>query len=100
MAVRHMRLVLGAFFLGAGVFLLVLRFGMPDVAARINSPNRLLIGALLALVLAGVNFAKWYSGWLWFQQQATPVREPLQSEPTATREEYNPEFDFGKEPPK
>jgi hypothetical protein len=92
-----MRLVLGTFFLIAGVGLLVLRFGMPDVAARINSPMRLLVGALLALVLAGLNFAKWYSGWLWFQQRATPVRRPLQPDRAGANEEYNPEFDFSKD---
>ena len=48
----------------------------------------------MALVLAGVNFAKWYSGWLWFRQQSTPVRQPLQPDTSARAEEYNPEFDF------
>lgn len=98
MAVRHMRLVLGVFFLLAGVGLLVLRFGAPDVAARINSPTRLLVGALLALALGGLNLAKWYSGWMWFQQKATPARTPLQSDRAGhTDEEYNPELDFGKD---
>lgn len=96
MAIRHMRLVLGAFFLIVGVGLLVLRFGVPDAVARFD-PLRLFLGALLALGLSAVNLMKWYSGWLWFQQQATPVREPLRSDPTAAREEYNPEFDFGKD---
>lgn len=97
MAVRHMRLLLAMFFLLAGVGLLVLRFGMPDAAARINSPTRLLLGALLAIVLAGVNFAKWYSGYMWFQQQGTPVRAPLRSDRAGQGEEYNPELDFGKD---
>jgi hypothetical protein len=96
MAVRQLRLMLGLFFLVAGVGLLALRFGMPEAVARFNS-TRLLIGALLALVLAGVNLAKWYAGYMWFQQQATPVRRPLQPDPTAgTDPEYNPEFDFSK----
>ena len=96
MALRHMRLMLGLFFFVAGVGLLALRFGMPEAVARFDS-TRLLIGALLALVLAGVNIAKWYSGWLWFRQQSTPVRQPLRPDPTAGREEYNPDFDFGKD---
>jgi hypothetical protein len=95
MAVRHMRLAIGLFFLVAAIGLFTLRFGFPEVGAKFNTPLRLLIGACLALVLAGVNLAKWYSGWLWFQQQATPVRRPLQSDPDAV-EEYNPEFDFSK----
>src|SRR5829696_7221777 len=64
MAVRQLRLMLGLFFLFAGVGLLVLRFAVPDAVARFN-PTRLLIGAFLALVLAGVNLAKWYAGYLW-----------------------------------
>jgi hypothetical protein len=96
MALRHLRLMLGLFFLFAGVGLLVLRFGMPEAVARFDL-TRLLIGALLALVLAGVNLAKWYAGYMWFQERATPVRRPLQPDPTAPGEEYNPEFDFNKD---
>jgi heme A synthase len=97
MTVRHMRLAVGLFFLVAGVALLALRFGAPDAAARLNSPMRLLIGALLALVLGGVNLAKWYAGVLAFDRAATPVRRPLEPDPTAGSEpEYLPEFDFGK----
>jgi hypothetical protein len=92
-----MRLVLGVFFLLAGLGVLGLRFGAPDVAAKLNSPMRLLVGALLALVLAGVNFAKWYSGYLWYREQTTPVRRPLQPDSPARGDEYNPEFDFGKD---
>lgn len=98
MALRHLRLMLGLFFLFAGVGLLVLRFGMPDVAAQIRPPRQILIGGLLALVLAGVNLAKSYAGYMWFQEQATPVRQPLQPDPTADAgPEYNPEFDFNKD---
>ena len=97
MTVRHMRLTLGLFFLFAGLGVLALRFGMPDVAAKIFNPTRLLLGALLALVLAGVNLAKWYAGWAWYQQRATPVRRPLQPDPAArTGAEVLPEFDFDK----
>jgi hypothetical protein len=93
-----MRLALGLFFLIAGVGLLVLRLGFPEVLAQYD-PTYLLIGAFMALVLAGVNIAKWYAGWLWYQQQATPVRRPLQPDPSANAEdEFNPEFDFGKRP--
>jgi hypothetical protein len=64
---------------------------------------RLLIGGLLALVLAGLNLAKWYAGLLAYEQAATPIRRPFQPDPTASAEpEHNPEFDFSKkdEPPK
>lgn len=95
MTVRHMRLTMGLFFLVAGTGVLVLRFGMPDAAARFNSPTRLLVGGCLALVLAGLNLAKWYAGWMHARQMATPVRPPLQPNPDApgTRER-NPDFDF------
>jgi hypothetical protein len=97
MAVRHMRLGLGVFFLVAGGAVLVLRFGVPDLAARINSPERLVIGGVLGLVLGGLNLARWYAGMVAFENRATPVRPPLLPDPTASTEpEYNPEFDFGK----
>ena len=95
MAVRHMRLVLGVLFLIVGLGILALRFGAPEAVARFD-PLRLFLGAILALVLGTVNCMKWYSGHLWFQQQAMPVRRPLQPDPTAKGEEYNPEFDFDK----
>ena len=99
MAVRHMRLTLGLFFLLAGTTLLVLRFALPEVGARLNTPMRLLIGALLALVLAGLNLSKWYAGWVWYRQQATPVRRPFQPDPSAgAQPEVIPEFDFSKPP--
>ncbi len=100
MTVRHMRLMLGLFFVISGVGLLVLRFGAPEAAAQVNSPMRLVIGAFLALVLGGLNLAKWYAGMLAFESAATPVRPPLQPDPTASAEpEYLPEFDFRKDDP-
>jgi hypothetical protein len=96
MQVRLMRLMLGIFFLIAGVSVLAFRFGAPDAAARFNG-TRLLVGAVLALVLAGVNLAKWYAGLMWFREQATPVRQPLQPDDLESHEEYNPEFDFNKD---
>jgi hypothetical protein len=98
MAVRHMRLAIGLFFLLMGVGVLALRFGAPEQAAKINDPTRLTIGGCMALVLAGWNFATWYAGWMWFRQQSTPVRQPLQPDRDArTADEYNPELDFGKD---
>jgi hypothetical protein len=97
MMVRHMRLALGLFFIIAGIGLVILQFVAPVAAARINSPVRVLIGALLALVLGGLNIAKWYAGWLAYERAATPVRLPLQPDPSASAEpENNPEFDFSK----
>jgi hypothetical protein len=95
MTVRHLRLMIGLFFLVAGTAILALRFCAPEVAARVNDPMRLLIGGLLGLVLAGVNLAKWYAGWLAAEERATPVRHPFQPDPTASADpENNPDFDF------
>lgn len=95
MNVRHMRLGLGIFFLLMGAALLVLRFGAPEAIAKFD-PMRLFLGALLAIALGCWNLMRWYNAWLWFHERATPVRRPLQPDPTASGEEYNPEFDFDK----
>ena len=94
MAVRHMRLALGLFFLVAGTVLLGVRFGMPDIVAKWN-PMRLFLGALLALAMGCWNLSKWYAGWMSFQQNATPVRRPFRPDPNAAQEVL-PEFDFSQ----
>ncbi|QJW92978.1 hypothetical protein [Frigoriglobus tundricola] len=94
MTVRHMRLGLGLFFLVAGAVLLGVRFGVPDLVAKWN-PMRLFLGACLALAMGCWNLSKWYAGWMWYQQQATPVRRPFRPGPTAdAAPEMLPEFDF------
>lgn len=96
MFVRYYRLVLGVFFLLAGVGLLVLRFGAPETVAKFD-PIRIFLGAIFALVLGCWNLMKWYAQMMDFQQRATPVRQPLQRDPDAVKEEApNPEFDFSK----
>lgn len=96
MKVRYLRLYLGLFFLFTGAGLLVLRFAVPDAVAKFD-PLRVFIGAILALILGGVNLAKWYAEMTAFYQQATPVRKPFQPDPEAMRdEEPNPDFDFSK----
>jgi len=92
-----MRLALGLFFLVVGTVLLGVRFGMPDAVAKWN-PMRLFVGALLALAMGCWNLSKWYAGWMWHQQQATPVRRPFRSDPAAGAEVL-PEFDFSQSNP-
>lgn len=96
MTVRHMRLTLGLFFLSAGAVLLAARFLAPERVAKAFDLLRLTLGALLALVLGGVNLAKWYAGRMAYEQMTTPVRRPLQ--PDRSRDpddnEPNPAFDF------
>ena len=96
MTVRHMRLALGLFFLLAGTVLLAARFLAPERVGRSFDLLRLTLGALLALVLGGVNLAKWYAGHAAFRQRATPIRRPLQPNPARRADEDpNPDFDFG-----
>jgi hypothetical protein len=90
-----MRLLLGLFFLLCGTGLLILRLTAPELAAPVTNPTRLLLGALLALVMGGLNLAKWYAGLMAFEHSATPVRRPLEPNPLSHHErEYNPAFDF------
>lgn len=96
MTVRHMRLALGSFFVAAGTGLLAVRFLAPELVARTFDLMRLTLGALLALVLGSMNLAKWYAGRVAYEQRATPVRRPLQSDPAQTGREQNPEFDFDR----
>lgn len=95
MAVRHMRLTLGLFFLAMGLVLLALRLFAPDAVANFDR-TRLLLGAFLGLGLGGVNLAKWYAGWMHARRAATPVRSPLLPDPSARAGgvEHNPDFDF------
>src|SRR5438093_1415004 len=96
MNVRSMRLVLGLFFLFAGLSLLVLRFAGPEVLAEDDKlrnflakfdPVRIVLGSIFALVMAGWNLTKWYAATLDSDRRATPVRQPFQREPDAVREE-------------
>lgn len=101
MTVRHMRLTLGLFFLCAGTVLLAARFIAPERVAKAFDLLRLTLGALLALVLGGVNLAKWYAGRMAYEQMSAPVRRPLQ--PDRSRDpddtEPNPAFDFNNPDP-
>lgn len=95
MHVRHLRLALGTFFLLAGTGLMVVRFGFPEVVERISTPRKLFVGALFALVMGGLNVARWYVLRAEFLRRATPVGRPLQPDPAARpAPEYHPEFDF------
>ncbi|AMV28482.1 hypothetical protein VT84_29020 [Gemmata sp. SH-PL17] len=98
MTVRHMRLTFGLFMTCTGIGLLAFRALAPETAAELNDLTRLTFGALLAIVLGGVNLAKWYAGALAHQQATTPVRRPFQSGVTANQDEGpNPAFDFTKD---
>lgn len=98
MAVHTMRLVLGILFLMLGTLILARRWVMPDLDARFNT-TRMSLGAVLALVFGGLNLARWYAAWSYRRTRSTPVRTPLQPDPTMTRPEPpNPDFDFTNGP--
>jgi hypothetical protein len=100
MNARQLRLALGLFFLVVGTALLVVRFWFPDLAPRIGPPQRLFVMTLFALVMGGLNLARWYVAHQHFQRGATPVRTPLQPDPAPRAPaEYNPEFDFDRTKP-
>ena len=97
MSVHTMRLVLGVFFLIMGVFLLVVRhWAAPGLDAKFNS-TRMNLGGVLALVFAGLNLARWYMVWSYRRARATPVRYPLQPDPSMQPPVVaNSELDFTK----
>jgi hypothetical protein len=94
MSAHTMRLVLGVLFLLLGVLILTRRWVMPDVGAGFD-PTRMTLGGILALVFAGLNFARWYVARAYLRDRSTPVRTPLQPDPTMTPPDPpNPDFDF------
>ncbi|MCE9565463.1 MAG: hypothetical protein K8U57_25865 [Planctomycetes bacterium] len=101
MSVHTMRLVLGIMFLCLAGAIFARDMFLPGLGARFD-PLRMNLGAVLALVFAGLNLVKWYVVWSHRRMLATPVRTPLQPDPSVVRpEKPNPELDFTRrdEPP-
>lgn len=99
MSVAMLRLALGLFFLAAGTVILFRSLFAPGLNARFD-PLRLDLGGVLAWVLAGLNLARWYAAWSYRRFRATPVRTPLQPDPSLVRPEPpNPELDFTRPGP-
>jgi hypothetical protein len=96
MTVRSMRLGMAVFFLVMGLAIFARHWVMPWLEDMFD-PLRLNLGATLALVLAGVNLARWYTIHSFIKEQRRPVRYPLQRDPSAEPQvEPIPEFDFSK----
>lgn len=93
MSIHVMRLALGVLFLllAAGIFLR--DWFLPNLGVRFD-PLRLNLGGVLALVFGCLNLAKWYMWRAHRDEMATPVRTPLQPDPSAKPEAPNPELDF------
>ena len=94
MSVHTMRLVLGILFLLLAAAMFARRWLMPGLDERFD-PLRMNLGAVLALVFAGLNLARWYAVWAYRREQATPVRTPIRPDPSIVRPEPpNTEWDF------
>jgi hypothetical protein len=90
--------------LGLGLLFLVLSgviFARSWIAPRLDQqfdPLRLNLGGVMALVFGGLNIARWYAMRAARRARATPVRSPLQPDPSLVRPEIpNPELDFTRQ---
>jgi hypothetical protein len=96
MPVQRMRFAMGVLFLLLAGVIFARAWLMPGLDARFNS-LRMNLGGVLALVFAGLNFARWYVVWSHRRAQATPVRTPLQPDASLVQPESpNSELDFTK----
>jgi hypothetical protein len=94
--VLTMRLVMGILFLLLAGLMFGRRWLMPDLDARYD-PLRMNLGAVLALVFGGLNLARWYAVWSYRRAKRTPVRTPLQPDPSVRPPVVpHPELDFTK----
>jgi hypothetical protein len=97
MSVYTMRLGLGLFFLLTATVLFARRWLAPGLDAQFD-PLRLNLGAVFALVFGALNVVRWYLMWSYRRNRATPVRTPLQPDPSLIRPEPpNPDLDFTKD---
>ena len=97
MSVHTMRLGLGILFLMLASVILTRQWLAPGLGEGWD-PMRMNLGGVFALVFGGLNIARWYMAKSARQERATPVRTPLQPDPSAVRSEPpNPELDFTKD---
>ena len=97
MTIHTMRLVLGIMFLILAGTIFTLQWIRPDLG-RPYDPVRLNLGGFFALVFGGLNIARWYVGWSHRRTMATPVRTPLEPDPSLVQPEPpNQDLDFTKE---
>src|SRR5262245_13997704 len=94
--VQRLRFAMGVLFLLLAGLILARAWLMPGLDTRFDS-LRMNLGGVLALIFAGLNFARWYVIWSHRRTQATPVRTPLQPDASLVRPEPpNAELDFTK----
>ncbi len=90
MSIATLRLIVGIFFLVACGLLVSRNWLAPQWAARFD-PLRLNLGAAFALVFGLLNLTRWYLAWSYRRQMATPVRRPLQPDPSLVPPEPPPQ---------
>jgi hypothetical protein len=102
MSVGVMRLAFGVFWLLVAALLFLRHYLVPDAVLDRLGTRNLDLGAVLAVVLGWWNLARWYMGRP-RPSAESPLdtrRRPLEPRRDDERvEEYNPEFDFTRQPP-
>jgi hypothetical protein len=94
MSILAMRLAIGILFLLLGIATFTRNWLFPEFAATRDS-LRMNLAGVFALVFGGLNLARWYAAWAFRKSSQTPVRYPLQRDPSAEPQvEPIPEFDF------
>jgi hypothetical protein len=96
MSIHAMRLGLGVFFLVMAAAIFTRHWFFPQFDARFDS-LRMNLGGVFALVFGCLNVVRWYIAWSYRRARTTPVRTPLQPDPSLVPPEPpNPALDFTK----
>jgi len=96
MTIHTMRLGLGILFLVLAALIFGRRWLCPGLDARFD-PLRMNLGGVFAIVFGCLNIVRWYLAWSHRRARATPVRTPLNPDPSAVRPEPpNQDLDFTK----
>ena len=97
MSIHVMRFSLGIFFLLLAGAIFTRRWLMPGLDEKFD-PLRMNLGGAIALMFGGLNLARCYAAWAWRNSMRTPVRYPLQPDPSVVPPtESIPEFDFTRQ---
>jgi hypothetical protein len=96
MSIHTMRLSLGILFLLLAAAIFGRRWLLPGFDAKFD-PLRMNLGGVFAIVFGFLNLVRWYVARVARLARATPVRTPLQPDPSVVRPEPpNQELDFTK----
>jgi hypothetical protein len=96
MSIHTLRLGLGILFLLMAAAIFGRRWLFPGLDAKFD-PLRMNLGGVFAIVFGCLNLVRWYIARSHRREMATPVRTPLQPDPSVVRSELpNQELDFTK----